>query len=147
MEMQSQTWLSDSHIFFFPAMIKICIPPGLPRWLSGKEFACQCRRYRTQVFHPGWEDPLERKEQPTPVFLPWKSNGQRSLEDHSSWEQRVRYNWTHRHTHTISCKGTYFVLIGQLFIFLLKFSFLCFRWLVTYHPTASVHEHENGVCD
>ena len=27
----------------------------------------------------GWEDPLERARQPTPVFLPWKSHGQRSL--------------------------------------------------------------------
>ena len=25
---------------------------ALPRWLSGKESACQCRRCR---FHPGWE--------------------------------------------------------------------------------------------
>ena len=25
---------------------------GLPRWLSGKEFACQCRRYRRFGFDP-----------------------------------------------------------------------------------------------
>ena len=28
---------------------------------------------------PGWEDPLEKKWQPTPVFLPGKSYGQRGL--------------------------------------------------------------------
>ena len=27
----------------------------------------------------GWEDPLERTRQPTPVFLPGESHGQRSL--------------------------------------------------------------------
>ena len=31
----------------------------LPRWLSGKESACQCRRQETQVQVLGQEDPLE----------------------------------------------------------------------------------------
>ena len=30
-----------------------------------------------------WEDPLRRKEQPTPVFLPGESHGQRSLAGYS----------------------------------------------------------------
>ena len=34
---------------------------GLPRWLSGKEFTCQCRRRR---FNPGWEDALEKEMVP-----------------------------------------------------------------------------------
>ena len=33
----------------------------------------------------GWEDPLSRKWHPTPVFLPGKSLGQRSLEGYSPW--------------------------------------------------------------
>ena len=33
----------------------------------------------------GGEDPLERKWQPTPVFLPGASHGQRSLEGCSPW--------------------------------------------------------------
>ena len=33
----------------------------------------------TQVQSLGWVDPLERKWQPTPVFLPGESHGQRSL--------------------------------------------------------------------
>ena len=47
------------------------------RWLSGKESACQCRRHR---FYP-WVGKIcqKRKWQPTPVFLPLKSHGQRSL--------------------------------------------------------------------
>ena len=33
----------------------------------------------------GWEDPLEKEIQPTPVFLPAKSHGQRSLVGDSPW--------------------------------------------------------------
>ena len=33
----------------------------------------------------GWEDTLEENMQPTPVFLPEKSPGQRSLEDPGPW--------------------------------------------------------------
>ena len=49
----------------------------LPRWLSGKESACQCRRH---TFDP-WvgKIPWRRPWQPTPVFLPGESHGQRSL--------------------------------------------------------------------
>ena len=34
---------------------------------------------------PGWEDPWRRKWQSTPVFLPGKSHGQRSLVGYSPW--------------------------------------------------------------
>ena len=51
---------------------------GLPRWLNGKEFVCQCKRYG---FYPWvWKIPWRRKWPPTPVFLPGKSHGQRDLE-------------------------------------------------------------------
>ena len=44
--------------------------------LSGKEAACQCRRYG---FDP-WTGkiPWRWKGQPTPIFLPVKSHGQRT---------------------------------------------------------------------
>ena len=32
---------------------------------------------------PGWEDPLKEGMQPTPVFLPRESHGQRTLEVYS----------------------------------------------------------------
>ena len=45
----------------------------LPRWLSGKESACQCRRHR---FDPWVRKSLwSRKWQLTPVFLPGKFRG------------------------------------------------------------------------
>ena len=56
---------------------------GLPWWLSAKEFACHCRRLR---FDPRvGKIPWRRKGQPTLVFLPGKSCGQRSLAGFSPW--------------------------------------------------------------
>ena len=53
------------------------------RWLSGKEPACQCRRHR---FDPWvWKTLWRRKWQPTPIFLPGESHGQRSLAGYSPW--------------------------------------------------------------
>ena len=37
----------------------------------------------------GWEDPLRRKWQPTPVFLPGKSHWQRSLMGYSLWDHKI----------------------------------------------------------
>ena len=46
----------------------------------GNEFACQCRRCRRCGFDPWVRKILwGRKWQPTPVFLPGKSHGQKSL--------------------------------------------------------------------
>ena len=39
----------------------------------------------TQVRSLGWEDPLERAWQPTPVFLPGESHGQGSPAGYSPW--------------------------------------------------------------
>ena len=52
---------------------------GLPWWLGGKESTSQCRR----CGFDSWvrKIPWRRKWQPTPVFLPGKSHGQRSLVD------------------------------------------------------------------
>ena len=56
----------------------------LPRWLSGKESTCQCRRCKRCRFDP-WigKIPWRRKWQPTPVLLPGKSHGRRSLAGYS----------------------------------------------------------------
>ena len=46
----------------------------IPRWLGGKESACQCRRPRRRQFDPWVRKILwRRKWQPTAVFLPGKS--------------------------------------------------------------------------
>ena len=59
---------------------------GLPMWLSSKSICLQCRRHRKRGFNP-WvrKIPWRRKWQPTPVFLPGESHGQRA-----PWGARVR---------------------------------------------------------
>ena len=52
-------------------------------WLSGKVSACWCRRlgFDSLVRKIPWR----RKWKPTPVFLPGKSQGQKSLVGYSPW--------------------------------------------------------------
>ena len=52
---------------------------GLRQRLSRERIRLQCRWVRSL----GQEDPLEKEWQPTPVFLPEKSHGQRSLAGYS----------------------------------------------------------------
>ena len=65
---------------------------------TGKESACQCWRYKRHRFD-SWvrKSPWKRKWQPTPVFLPEKSHGQRSLVGYSPWGHREsdRTGYTH----------------------------------------------------
>ena len=60
----------------------------LPWWLSGKESTCSCGRHG---FPWVGKIPCRRKSQPTPVFLPWKPQGQRSRAGYSSWSCK---SWT-----------------------------------------------------
>ena len=55
-----------------------------PGSASGKELACQSRRCKTLGFNP-WvkEIPWRRAWQPTPVFLPGESHGQKGLVGYS----------------------------------------------------------------
>jgi len=64
---------------------------GLLWWLSDKESTYQFRKYR---FDPWvWKIAWRRKWQPTPVFLPGKSHGQRSLAGYNPWDhKRVGHN-------------------------------------------------------
>ena len=96
-----------------------------------KESACQCRRLKRRGFNP-WVDkiPWRRKWQPTLVFLPGESHGQKSLAGYSPWShkelattERARARaHTHTHTHT------------QCFLFILCFFVslrACSRYVVS----------------
>ena len=72
-------------IFFSILYLPLNSFGGLPWWLSGKESACQWRRHG---FDPWVGKILIRKCQPTPVFLPGKSHGHRSLEGYSPWSHQ-----------------------------------------------------------
>ena len=65
---------------------------GLPWWYSGKESAFQCRRCR---FDP-WvrKIPWRKKWQPTPIFLPGRSHGQRSQAGYIVHGATKELDWT-----------------------------------------------------
>ena len=71
----TSVWLLRSLFYLNPA------PVGFPDSL---QIARQCRRYRRRGFHP-WarKIPWRSKWQPTPVFWPGESHGQRSLMGYS----------------------------------------------------------------
>ena len=76
--------LTALNIFIIP-----CAVFGLPRWRSGKDSACQCKRLKRLGFNL-WvrKIPWRRKWQPTPVFLLGKSHGQRRLVSYSPWDHK-----------------------------------------------------------
>ena len=65
--------------------IVLTTPLKLPRQHSGKESACQCRRCKRLKFDPWVRTPWSRKRQRSPVSLPGKSHGQRSLAVCNPW--------------------------------------------------------------
>ena len=76
-----------------------------PGGTSGKESACQGRRCKGYGLDP-WVGKItwRRKWQPTPVFFPGQSHGQRSLVGYGSWGHKesdtTEHMCTHTHTHT-----------------------------------------------
>ena len=70
---------------------------GFPGGASGKEPTCQHRKHKRPRFDP-WvgKIPWRRAWQPTPVFLPRESHGQRSLVGYSP-QGRKESDLTHTH--------------------------------------------------
>jgi len=78
-----------------------CRVLGLPRWYNSKDSVCQCRRQRKHEFNP-WvgKIPWSRKRKLTPIFLPGKFHGQRSLEGDSPWGCEELDMTENSHTYT-----------------------------------------------
>ena len=101
----------ELELWTFSELFPSKVTAGLPWWLSGKEFACQCQRcgFNPRVRKILWR----RKWQPTPVFLPGKSHEQRSLVGHSPWDHKSRawQQQNHHHHHCAKdakmCKAYY----------------------------------------
>ena len=69
---------------------------GVPWWLSSKESACNAGDTGLDPWVR--KIPWRREWQPTPVFLPGKSHGQRNLEGYSPWGlKRVRHDLVIEH--------------------------------------------------
>ena len=91
----------------------------LLRWRSGKESAFQ---YRSHKFNPWvWKIPRNGKWQLTPVFLPRKSHGQRSLAGYSpSWNGFTLLScWAHCRLVWVSTQ-LHCYLIHFMYIFRLR---------------------------
>ena len=74
---------------------------GFPGGTSGKESSWQCRGRKGCRFSP-WvgKIPWRRAQQPTPVFLPGESHGQRILVGYSPWGCKSQTRLSNRaHTH------------------------------------------------
>ena len=76
---------------------------GFPDCSGGKESACQCRRCRKHGFNP-WvgKIPWRKMWQPTRVFFPGESYGERSLE---ATVCRVAKSQTWLSSHRVDSKG------------------------------------------
>ena len=76
--------MTKDNTFFLTPFFKLRYSLGFPGGISGKEPVCQCRRHKRRRSNP-WigKIPQRRAWQPTPVFLPGESHGQRSLAGHS----------------------------------------------------------------
>ena len=82
----------------------------LPRWHSGKESPCQCRRCNRHRFDP-WvgKIPWSRKWQPTSVFMPGKFHGQRG-----AWQATVCWVTESDMTkHTCACAHTHSLSLSE----------------------------------
>ena len=76
-------WPRERKLKIYPS---VSVFSGFPDGASGKEPTCQGRKYQRHRLHP-WvgKIPWRRKWQPTSVFLPGESHGQRSLAGYSWW--------------------------------------------------------------
>ena len=111
-------WVTElnwtDHIFRFPA------------WCNTKESTCQCRKCKRCGFSP-WAGKIHwrRKWQPTPVFLPGESHGQRGLVGYSPWGCKELDTTEQLSMHTPS-------------IFLCLFSLMSTSILSTYWPVSII---------
>ena len=71
-------------VSLFFSLIVVLI--GLTMRTGASHVSCQCGRPKRPWFDPWVEQiPWRRAWQPTPVFLPGESHGQRSLVGYSPW--------------------------------------------------------------
>ena len=83
----------------FPSPMLLVNNSGLPRWLSGKNLPASAGDAGDSGSILVGKIPWRRKWQPTPVFLPGESRGQRILAGYSPWGYK-ELDMTEQLTHT-----------------------------------------------
>ena len=122
----SQIFLEMSGILFSE---EINLHMHFSESTNGKEPVCQCRRYKGQGFDP-WvgKIPSRRAWQPTPIFLPGKAHGQRSLADASSAKSTTSSGVTELDTTEMTCYSLQLCIqMGISFLFSFAFCFSSFQ--------------------
>jgi len=86
------TTVAENLDFFFFLLQLYSVSGGAPQValvVKKKKPTCHCRRHKRCKFDPrARKIPWRRARQPTLVFLPEKSHGQRNLMGHSLWSHR-----------------------------------------------------------
>ena len=82
------------------------------QWLS-KNLPVMQETQKTRVQSLGWKDPLEKEMISTPVFLPGKSHGQRSLAGYSAWGRKDSDTTEHAGMHAQSLEPLSRRTLGQ----------------------------------
>ena len=119
-----------------------------PGGTSGKESACQGRRCKGYGLDP-WVGKItwRRKWQPTPVFFPGQSHGQRSLVGYGSWGHKesdtTEHMCTHTHTHTHTCAHTHTHVCTQRHMCAHMHTHTCVHTCVCVHIHTRVHAHRD----
>ena len=121
-----------------------CSMPGFPvnhrgQGSSGKEFSCQCKSCKWCGFDPWVRKILwSRKRQSTPVFLPRKLYGQRSLVGYSPWGCKESDMSEHTHTEKVISTKAESPLPAEKFKVTLKFSTM-FNWATMFCLICLIH--------
>ena len=101
----------------------------------------QCRRLRRPRFNP-WvgKIPWRRAWQPTPVFFPGESQGQRSLAGYSPWGCKES-ELQQLNTHTHSIQDSYKIV----FIVILRFILNLSLWIIWYLNLSQILTYESNL--
>ena len=78
----------------------VCAQPAFLTSLVAQRLKHLPTMWETQVQSLVWEDPLEKKWQPTPVLLPGKFHGRRSVVGYSPWGRKESDTTELLHFHT-----------------------------------------------
>ena len=125
---QIRAWILNKFLKWFLCTVRGI--RGLPRWYSGNKSTCQWRRQKRRRRFDPWvrKIPWGRKWQPTLVFLPGESHGQRRLVGYSLWGHKELETTEHAHM-IMTLEGHWSIACnsGEVTELLNKYNLLCIR--------------------
>ena len=137
-------WATSLSLFILHLILSLSL--YLYRWLSGKESACQCSCRRCGFDSWIGNIPWRRKWQPTPVFLPGKFHGQRSLAGYSPRGQKELHMMEHMCTHTQTHTYLYIYTHTYLHLYIYTLYVCMYIYIFIKHLLCTKHRgrHTDG---